>query len=82
MPRVRPLTKEERWKTNFYNFIFAQNAVLGIKQSDIADTLGVSQPAVVYKLKNRTLTISEFCDIVGNLYDMDISEALAMISDK
>ena len=79
MPRVKALTAEQRAVDAFYNFIKVQNVIHGIKQVDLADALGVSQADISYKLKKRTFTVCEICEIIVNVYGMNIGDAFAEI---
>ena len=62
MPRVR-IKKKDYIITDFRKWLVGEMAVQGIRQKDVAEWPGVSQPAVSNKIKNGEFTLKELLTI-------------------
>ena len=74
MPRV-VLTEESRQIDRLYRFIEGERQIKKIRQQAIADALGVSHQAVSKMLRERTLKLDQFVQIM-NLLGKDITECI------
>lgn len=61
MPRTY-LTERQRIAARIQRMIAGQMAVLHIKQQDLADVWGVTQPAASYKIRNGAISLTEFIE--------------------
>lgn len=66
MPRVA-IKKKDYIVTDFLKWLRGEMAVRGIKQSDIAEWLGVSQQAVSIRVRRGTFSLKELLIIFENL---------------
>lgn len=61
MPRTY-LTEKKRIEARIQRMITGQMNVLHLKQKDLADVWGITQPAAGYKIRNGSISLSEFIE--------------------
>lgn len=62
MPRVS-IKKKDYKVTDFKRWLIGEMGVRGIRQKDIGEWLGISQPAVCNKMKNGEFSLKELITI-------------------
>lgn len=63
MPKVLPLTEDEKFKAYVIKAqeeVIAQCAIKGVSRTSIARKVGVQQPAISKQLNNRTMSLETF----------------------
>lgn len=70
MPRVKAITPTQRKINDDYSRILGDMKLLGLRQTDIAKWLGLSQQSLSYRLKHKSLSHSEYVLIRDGLDDL------------
>ena len=63
MPKLRPLTEEDRRKEALRGFIKSRSSTLNIRQKDMAKEIGTDQSWFCKKLKACNFSFAELCKI-------------------
>lgn len=70
MPRVY-LTKQDKLNSKLVAYVYGTMKVKKIPQREMADRLGISQPAFAKKLKNCQFTFADLATIFDTLDTQD-----------
>lgn len=64
MPKIY-LSEQEKLNDRLYTWIHGQIKSKGIRQTQIAERIGISQQVFSYRLKNRVLQVSDLLGIIA-----------------
>lgn len=70
MPRVS-IKKKDYKKTDLTKYIVGEMRVQGVTQRDLAERLGLTQPAIIYKFNNNSFSYGDLLEIFDLLNTTD-----------
>lgn len=77
MPKVY-LSEQQKLNNRLASWVYGELKIQGKTQKDLADEMGITQPAVSYKLRTKCFTFEDICCFV-RMFQPDKDEVTRLL---